>query len=246
MTSPFHTAYLIPHSLSPILNHQFLRTPPPYRPFQPPRGQDCSFLEFLTTTMVVYTLIIINKAGGLIYHREFQSGLLKLSTNDYLVLAGTFHGIHAITRSLTPRLPTNSATLTSAPTTTTPSHTLATFSSSSSSTTTTAATTTTTSSSTTTTPTATPNTTTPNPTLPTTGIEVLETEKFRLTCFQTVTGTKFLLFTDPLTASVDVVMRKIYELYADYVMKNPFYQLEMPVRCEAFDRHVTGWVKGRG
>lgn len=40
----------------------------------------------------VYSLIIINKAGGLIYQRDFQSGLRKLSTNDYLVLAGTFHG----------------------------------------------------------------------------------------------------------------------------------------------------------
>jgi hypothetical protein len=37
-------------------------------------------------------LIIINKAGGLIYQREFHAGLQKLSTNDYLVLAGTFHG----------------------------------------------------------------------------------------------------------------------------------------------------------
>lgn len=40
----------------------------------------------------VYSLIIINKAGGLIYQREFHPGLHKLSTNDYLVLAGTFHG----------------------------------------------------------------------------------------------------------------------------------------------------------
>lgn len=40
----------------------------------------------------VFSLIIINKAGGLIYQREFQAGLRKLSTNDYLVLAGTFHG----------------------------------------------------------------------------------------------------------------------------------------------------------
>ena len=41
----------------------------------------------------VYALIIINKAGGLIYHRSFaENGLNQLSTNDYLVLAGTFHG----------------------------------------------------------------------------------------------------------------------------------------------------------
>lgn len=42
----------------------------------------------------VFALIIINKAGGLIYNRTFQEGgLKKLSTNDYLVLAGTFHGL---------------------------------------------------------------------------------------------------------------------------------------------------------
>lgn len=41
----------------------------------------------------MYALIIINKAGGLIYHRNFvEQGLNHLSTNDYLVLAGTFHG----------------------------------------------------------------------------------------------------------------------------------------------------------
>ena len=41
---------------------------------------------------VVFSLIIINKAGGLIYHRDFHDSLNKLSVNDYLVLAGTFHG----------------------------------------------------------------------------------------------------------------------------------------------------------
>lgn len=46
----------------------------------------------LTSPRTVFSLIIINKAGGLIYQREFQAGLHKLSTNDYLVLAGTFHG----------------------------------------------------------------------------------------------------------------------------------------------------------
>lgn len=41
----------------------------------------------------VFSLIIINKAGGLIYNKTFhEGGLNKISTNDYLVLAGTFHG----------------------------------------------------------------------------------------------------------------------------------------------------------
>ncbi|KAJ5140980.1 Sybindin-like protein [Penicillium atrosanguineum] len=163
--------------------------------------------------MAVFSLIIINKAGGLIYQREFQAGLRKLSTNDYLVLAGTFHGVHAITRSITPKIPL-------APTTNSPA--------------------------------ASPGTSTPaassysypNPGASVSGLDYLESDKFRLTCFQTLTGTKFLLFTDPMTGNVETIINKIYDLYADYVMKNPFYQLEMPVRCEAFDRHLGAWLRG--
>ncbi|KAJ5091094.1 Sybindin-like protein, partial [Penicillium alfredii] len=162
---------------------------------------------------VVFSLIIINKAGGLVYQREFQAGLRKLSTNDYLVLAGTFHGIHAITRSITPKLPLSQTTNTaSSPSTTTPAASGYAY---------------------------------PNPGVPASGLEHLETDRFRLTCFQTLTGTKFLLFTDPMSGNVETIMQKVYELYADYVMKNPFYQLEMPVRCEAFDRHLAAWLRGR-
>lgn len=78
-----------------------------------------------------------------------------------------------------------------------------------------------------------------------TGVEVLESSHFRLTCFQTFTGTKFLLFTEPHQPNVDVIMKKVYELYADYVTKNPFYQLEMPIRCEAFDRHLMTYMRAR-
>jgi hypothetical protein len=85
------------------------------------------------------------------------------------------------------------------------------------------------------------------------GIEVLETDAFRLQCFQThtgrphhaslTTGTKFLLITEPRQPNVDTVLRRVYELYSDYVMKNPFYQLEMPIRCEEFDRHLGVYAK---
>ncbi|EPS31586.1 hypothetical protein PDE_06541 [Penicillium oxalicum 114-2] len=167
----------------------------------------------LNRNETVFSLIIINKAGGLIYQREYQAGLRSLSTNDYLVLAGTFHGVHAITRSITPKLPLAQ----SSPAVASPGGGNA--------------------------PPA--GFSFPNPGVVASGLEHLETEKFRLTCFQTLTGTKFLLFTDPMTGNVDTIMNKIYELYADYVMKNPFYQLEMPVRCEAFDRHLGAWLRGR-
>jgi trafficking protein particle complex subunit 4 len=78
---------------------------------------------------------------------------------------------------------------------------------------------------------------------PPSGLEVLESENFRLQCFNTMTGTKFLLFTDTTQANVDVIIRRIYDMYADYVMKNPFYQLEMPVRCEMFDRKLLSYLR---
>ncbi|CAJ2513316.1 Uu.00g014350.m01.CDS01 [Anthostomella pinea] len=151
----------------------------------------------------VLALIVINKAGGLIYNRTFGEGLNQLNTNDYLVLAGTFHGVHAITARLNPfkgqqyqqhTLSSTGETILSRPE-------------------------------------------------PPSGLEVMESENFRLQCFNTLTGIKFLLFTDTMQANVDVAMRKVYDLYSDYVMKNPFYQLEMPVRCETFDRKLNSYIR---
>lgn len=78
---------------------------------------------------------------------------------------------------------------------------------------------------------------------PSSGLEVLETENFRLQCFNTMTGTKFLLFTDSTQTNVDVTIRRIYDLYSDYVMKNPFYSLEMPIRCDIFDRKLLSYIR---
>jgi len=51
------------------------------------------------------------------------------------------------------------------------------------------------------------------------------------------------LFTEPDQPNVDAIIRRIYELYADYVMKNPFYQIEMPIRCEVFDRRLGQYLR---
>ncbi|KAL3606324.1 hypothetical protein FPOAC2_01281 [Fusarium poae] len=145
--------------------------------------------------MTIFALIVINKAGGLVYNKNFHDGLKQISTNEYLVLAGTFHGVHAITSRLNP---VNNI------------------------------------------PEATPPGSRPEPP---SGLEVLETENFRMQCFNTMTGTKFLLFTDTTQANVDVTIRKIYDLYSDYVMKNPFYSLEMPIRCDIFDRKLLSYIR---
>jgi len=142
---------------------------------------------YLTHPRPIHAILIINKAGGLIYNRTFgPPHLLPLSGNDYLVLAGTFHGIHAISRQLSPvTIPRNS-----------------------------------------------------------TGIESLQTSRFLMSCYQTPTGVKFLVFGEPNMQQevVDAKCKRLYEVYAEFVMRNPFQPLEMPVRSEKFERAVQGQV----
>lgn len=42
---------------------------------------------------------------------------------------------------------------------------------------------------------------------------------------------------------VDILLKRIYELYSDYVLKNPFYSLEMPIRCELFDTNLQALLE---
>ncbi|KAF9995956.1 hypothetical protein BGZ65_008435, partial [Modicella reniformis] len=51
---------------------------------------------------MIFSIYIINKAGGLVFNKDYSEGLAKLTSNEYLVLAGTFHGVHAITSKISP------------------------------------------------------------------------------------------------------------------------------------------------
>lgn len=70
------------------------------------------------------------------------------------------------------------------------------------------------------------------------GIELLSAENFDLHCFSSPTGTKFLLLVEPQCPQVPALLSRIYELYSDYVMKNPFYEVEQVIKCELFDQAV--------
>ncbi|RKO98621.1 hypothetical protein CXG81DRAFT_30416 [Caulochytrium protostelioides] len=153
--------------------------------------------------MPLYSLYIINKAGGLVYQKDFTNDLKRLGSNEYLVLAGTFHGIHAITARLTPAASTARGSAASAAA-------------------------------------GGPGAAGARTAL--SGIQVLETSHFKLFCFPLATGTKMLLIANPQVPNVDIAFRLIYDVYADYVMKNPFYTPEMPIRAERFDQQVAALV----
>ncbi|CAG8447517.1 11004_t:CDS:2 [Ambispora gerdemannii] len=136
---------------------------------------------------MIYSLYIINKAGGLIYQKNFSEGLKRLTANEYLVLAGTFHSVHAITSKISPVRNITSS-----------------------------------------------------------GLEVLEADTFKLYCYQTLTGTKFLIIADLTHPNIDLVLRRTYDVYSDFVMKNPFYTPEMPIRSELFDMNLAKLIKQVG
>lgn len=70
------------------------------------------------------------------------------------------------------------------------------------------------------------------------GIEILEADTFKLHCFQTMTGVKFMVVAEPIQTGLEMLLKKVYELYSDYALKNPFYSLEQPLRCELFDQNL--------
>lgn len=77
------------------------------------------------------------------------------------------------------------------------------------------------------------------------GIEYMDAGTFVLYCFQSATGIKFFATAEPNTSGVDSFLIKCYELYCDFVMKNPFHELDMPIRSELFDRYLFALVTSK-
>jgi trafficking protein particle complex subunit 4 len=52
-------------------------------------------------------------------------------------------------------------------------------------------------------------------------------------------GTKFFVVCKTGAPNMEMLLKAIYELYTDFVLKNPFYEMEMPIRCELFDHNLA-------
>lgn len=85
------------------------------------------------------------------------------------------------------------------------------------------------------------------------GIREIRAGGLVLECLQTVTGIKFIVTAEPGTAAeqqggVDLarVLRDIYILYTECVLKDPFYELEMPIRSDLFVQAVDALIERAG
>lgn len=180
----------------------------------------------MTSGETLYSMYIIGKSGSLLYCREFESSQRRISPNDRLFLASTFHALHALSASCigpkeSQKLPSSTSASTAPSSAATMSDQL--------------------------------NDTREAesnfvmfpqnmPLTPFPGITTIEAEHFKLHCLQTLTGNKFMIVTSPTYSQTDTVLKKIAVLFCDYALKNPFYEVGMPVRCELFDKHLINYV----
>ncbi|KAJ9121094.1 hypothetical protein QFC24_005075 [Naganishia onofrii] len=114
-----------------------------------------------------------------------SDGIAQLSANEYLVMAGTLHGVHAITSRIAPVAKSS-------------------------------------------------------------GVQTIESESFKMTIHMTLTGIKFVLISSTDMSNAESILQKVYEAYADAVMKNPFYTLEMPINATGFETRMNAIVAAAG
>lgn len=50
--------------------------------------------------------------------------------------------------------------------------------------------------------------------------------------FSVALGIKLIVLADPKQSGIENLLKKIYELYSDYALKNPFYSIDMPIRYD--------------
>ncbi|CAI4058623.1 hypothetical protein SKDZ_04G4510 [Saccharomyces kudriavzevii ZP591] len=216
--------------------------------------------------MAIETMLVINKSGGLIYQRNFTADEQKLNSNEYLILASTLHGVFAIASQLTPKALqlTQQANIDN----TVPyipyvgvssgkgdtrsgsggnnkqhgnNEKLGSFKGDD-------------------------FFKEPFTNWNKSGLRQLCTDQFTMFIYQTLTGLKFVAISSsvmpqrqpninsndktdrPKSSSnlaiqiADNFLRKVYCLYSDYVMKDPSYSMEMPIRSNLFDEKVKKMV----
>ncbi|XP_026193596.1 trafficking protein particle complex subunit 4 [Cyclospora cayetanensis] len=72
------------------------------------------------------------------------------------------------------------------------------------------------------------------------GICIIEAFGFKVQCLETLTGLRFVLVAETGVSSqlIENCLRQAYAAYTDFGLKNPFYDLDMPLRCQLFEEEI--------
>ncbi|KAH1223498.1 Trafficking protein particle complex subunit 1 [Glycine soja] len=70
------------------------------------------------------------------------------------------------------------------------------------------------------------------------------TNTYKLSFMESPSGIKIILVTHPRTGDLRESLKYIYNLYVEYVVKNPLYTPGSPIRCELFNTTLDQYVRG--
>ena len=72
-----------------------------------------------------------------------------------------------------------------------------------------------------------------------------KTSAYKLHYFETPSGLKFVLNTDPNVGSMREVLRQIYtQVYVEFVARNPLAQMNQEIKSELFEKNLDTLVRG--
>ena len=69
-------------------------------------------------------------------------------------------------------------------------------------------------------------------------LESVETDKFRLSFFNSLTNLKIILICSPRAQGEKALLIRVYQLYGEYVKNNTFYNQGQPLKAKKFDSSV--------
>ncbi|KAA8539972.1 hypothetical protein F0562_026664 [Nyssa sinensis] len=72
------------------------------------------------------------------------------------------------------------------------------------------------------------------------------TNTYKLSFMESPSGIKIILVTHPRTGDLRESLKFIYNLYVEYVARNPLYAPGTPIRCELFNTTLDQYVRGLG
>lgn len=75
-------------------------------------------------------------------------------------------------------------------------------------------------------------------------VRVVTTASFRLHILMTVTGLRFVILSGLETPRLDQTLHYLYQLYCEYVLKNPLYHVGDIIECQTFSKQVSKHLKG--
>jgi len=71
-----------------------------------------------------------------------------------------------------------------------------------------------------------------------------KTSSYKLHFFESATGFKFILLTDPSVGNIQEQLKHIYKnIFVEYVKKNPVYKLGAKVTCHLFEEVLEKYAQ---